>query len=109
MKSTHLIDASNLVIDGLNLHSINSQSETTRVIDAAPALRLNATDSAARILHRLYIGKGFCAGPDFPGNTIRKAFAKLEKVGALAVINQRFAITSAGRDWLHANHLNIRD
>lgn len=73
-------------------------------------MKLDPNESAATILHRMYIGSGFCAGPRFPGNTIRKAFAKLEKVGALSVSDAgSFVITPDAKDWLHANHLNIRD
>ena len=72
-------------------------------------MKLNPNESAATILQRVFIGKGYCAGPQFPGDTIRKAFAKLEKIGALSVSERgNFVVTPEGKDWLFTNHLNIK-
>lgn len=70
-------------------------------------LRTNTT--AATLLLRNSIGKGYMSGPEFPGDTIRKGINKLYKIGFLADSEDgRMVITRAGKDYLLSNHLQIK-
>lgn len=68
---------------------------------------LHPQSSAACILLRNHTGKGYVAGVEFPGDTIRKAIDKLFALGFLADINNRMIVTRAGQAYLSAHHLDI--
>ena len=70
---------------------------------------LKTTSKAATILLRQYLGKGYCAGAEFPGATIRQGIDKLYKVGFLKTdaTTKKMMITDDGQAYLNANHLRI--
>jgi hypothetical protein len=71
-------------------------------------MELDTNSKAAQLLNRFYMGSGFSAGPEFPGDTIRKSIAHLEKIGALTVKNGQFEVTESGKEYLFTNHLRIK-
>lgn len=69
---------------------------------------LDPKSKAATLLLRRHTGAGYSAGPEFPGDTIRKGIGKLYALKYLADDSQgRIVITAAGRDYLSAHHLEI--
>lgn len=58
---------------------------------------------AARLLLALDTRQGFRAGPEYPGDTIRKATAALERAGYI----DQAAVTPAGRAFLSAHFSTI--
>lgn len=71
------------------------------------ANELDPKSKAATILLRNHTRTGYCAGPEFPGATIRRAIDKLYSLGYLADKEERMVVTPAGRNYLNANHLLI--
>jgi hypothetical protein len=71
------------------------------------AKQLDPKSKAATILLRNHTRTGYCAGPEFPGATIRQAIDKLYSLGYLADEGEKMVVTSTGRDYLNANHLLI--
>jgi hypothetical protein len=69
-----------------------------------PKVAITPKSAPARLLLLKHQDRGFAPGPDFPGDTIRKALIKLEKVGFLDI---RGRVTPAGRQYLLENHLHI--
>lgn len=66
---------------------------------------LDAKERCASLLLDLHLNRGFCAGSFYPGDTIRKAFNKLERLGML---NKSTNIPSeAGVNFLRAHHITI--
>lgn len=69
---------------------------------------LDPKSRAATLLLRRKIGMGYSAGPEFPGNTIRKSIDKLYKLELLADDAEgRMVITPKGEAYLDENHLII--
>lgn len=68
---------------------------------------LDPRSKEATLLHRYYTGAGFCAGPEFPGDTIRKAIDSLYLRGYLQG-HERVSVSEAGKAWLSAHHLEIK-
>ena len=72
------------------------------------AATLDPYSKAAELLLRKHIGIGFSPGPDFPGDTIRKGFDKLYKLGFLKDDHLgRMVVTPAGKEFIDHNHLII--
>lgn len=69
---------------------------------------LNPQSKAATILMRNHIGTGYCAGPEFPGATIRMSIDKLYSLGFMADVNDRMIVTQQGKEYLQVNHLSIK-
>ena len=67
---------------------------------------LDPKSSAATLLLRNHTGDGYCAGPEFPGATIRHGIDKLFALGYLA--GGGMTITAAGHEYLGRNHLSIK-
>ena len=69
---------------------------------------LDPKSKAATILFRKHTGAGYSAGPEFPGDTIRKAINQLFALGYLGESAQgRMIVTAAGRAYLDSHHLEI--
>lgn len=69
---------------------------------------LDPKSKAATILLRNHLGKGYSAGPEFPGDTIRKAIDKLYNLEYLETTpSGKMQITKEGRQYLNSNHLAI--
>lgn len=69
---------------------------------------LDVKSKAATLLLRNYIGMGYCAGKEFPGQTIRLGLEKLYKIGYLADdLNGRMIITDSGKAYIKENHIKI--
>jgi len=71
---------------------------------AMNANNLPVRSTAAQLLLRIHLGQGYCAGPRFPGDTIRRGLVTLERIGLL---DNQLHVTTKGRDYCDANHLNI--
>lgn len=70
--------------------------------------KLDPKSKAASILLRQSLNMGYAAGPDFPGDTIRRGIDRLYKLGMLADdAGGRIVITAAGLNYLQTNHLTI--
>ena len=69
---------------------------------------LAPTSSAARLLHYQHIGRGWCAGPEFPGATVRHAIDKLIRLGYWDYTLEN-RVTPSGRAYLDAHHLSIKE
>lgn len=67
------------------------------------AKKLQYTEKAASFLLDIKLGRGWCCGPFYPGDTIRKAFKRLESLGYL----KESEVTEAGKAWLAVNHIAI--
>jgi len=69
---------------------------------------LDPKSKAATILFRNHTGDGYSAGPEFPGDTIRKAINQLFALEYLGESPQgRMSVTTGGRAYLKSHHLEI--
>lgn len=68
---------------------------------------LQPGDKTASLLLDLRTGRGFSPGAFYPGDTIRKAFARLERLGYITLAGGCDRITDTGRAWIDAQHLRV--
>jgi hypothetical protein len=61
--------------------------------------------TAQRLIRDIVLNRGFCVGPDYPGNSIRKAFAELDRNGFLNDGTNN--PSQCGVDFVKQNHLTI--
>ena len=67
---------------------------------------LRDDEKAAQLLLSEGLGKGWSVGPQFPGDTIRKSIARLERLGYWSYAGAG-RITTDGRLWLAGHHMKI--